>query len=158
VATNVQLKGNSPGDPWFVIEGKPEEITQVLLEVFPSLGPVDGPEQFPSLVAKARALWAAQVTAGETLGAREVESQYTAPPPAAPPAPAPASPWGQSRSAPVGSAPASQSSAPLDPFGKPMVWRQGISKSTGKDYKGWFADYPKGQTPNGQDIPPMFVR
>lgn len=146
--SNIQLKGHNPAEPWWVVEGTPQEIAEQLMAVFPTLTATD-PTQFPSLVAQARELWAAQVAVGQ-IGGQEVAVERTAQPqPQA---------WGQRQAAPqpqAAPAPA-PGGAPIDQFGNAMVWKQGTSKA-GKPYKGWFPNYPKGD-PRGEQVEVQWVR
>lgn len=149
--SNIQLKGNNPSDPWYVVEGSAQEIAEQLMAVFPTLTATD-PTQFPSLVAQARELWAAQVAVGQ-IGGQEVAVERQAPPQQ--------QAWGGQRQQaqpqqyqPAGAA--QPGPAPLDQFGKPMVWKTGTSKA-GKPYKGWFGDYQRGDA-RGDQVPPQWVR
>jgi len=47
--------------------------------------------------------------------------------------------------------------APIDRNGKPMIWKTGTSKASGKAWKGWFPDYAKGD-PAGAGIEVQWVR
>lgn len=75
--SNVQLKGDDPRHPWWVIEGTPGEIVQQIAQVFPDLRVTD-PGEFPSAVAKAREAWAAQMSVATGLGGTEVRQEVPA--------------------------------------------------------------------------------
>lgn len=56
--TNIQLKSSGP---WFVIEGTPAEIADVIRTTFPN---VQGDGTFPGLVKAAQAAWSAGIEGG----------------------------------------------------------------------------------------------
>lgn len=147
--SNVQLKGQSAGDPWWVIEGTPGEIVSQIAQVFPDLA-VTTPEEFPSAVAKAREAWAAQMTVGNTLGGAEVRhevpaSGFPGPQAAAGFSPAPSASAAPAQGAPAGATIESdrwgnsyeigRPDAPMTQYG-PAVLKHGKSQA-GKPYKRW---------------------
>lgn len=159
--TNVQLKGSRPEAPWLVIDGTPTQIVDQITEVFPDLGPADVTE-LPSLVAKARALWAAQSEVGATLGGTEVP-QPQVPVNNYPPNPTASAP-AQQTYAPQASAVGGRSDtetdrwgksyqhghpqAPQTPFG-PAVLKRAQSQA-GKPYARWV-------DPRAKEIPSVYA-
>lgn len=171
--TNTQLKGNNPGDPWFVIEGNPVEILDQIGDVFPDLATTDI-TQLPSVVAKAQAHWRAQVSAA-ALGGTEVAHQ-TAPTnhpalhqqpaqpathgsgyQAGPTSPAPSQPATQGQGAQGrvetdrwgGAYEWDRPDAPYTPTGLRAVLKRGTSKE-GKSYARWI-------DPRSKAIPSVYA-
>lgn len=92
----------------------------------------------------------ANVAAG--LGGTVVEHQ------ASPPVTPAAAPWQAPASSPAPQASAAPATgAPIDQFGKPMVYKTGVSKATGNAWKAWMGDYPK-DDPQGKQVPPQWIR
>lgn len=165
--SNTQLKGNSPGDPWLVIEGGPAEILDQLLQVFPdeSVDPSDV-TALPEVVAKARESWAARVGSGGSVDnlvaglgpGTQVHQQPQVPQQAGPTSPAPSTPAPQAQAAPTQSVETDRwgnsyehghPKAPLTPLGQQAVLFRGTSQA-GKPYARWI-------DPRSKKVPSVYA-
>lgn len=154
--SNVQLKGNTPAAPWWVIEGTPAEILFQIEEVFGIVA--SGPSDFPFVVAKAREAWAAEVEVSATLGATPVAGATASPAQAAA---GPAQRTGTETDKWGNTYEWGHPKAPLTPSGAPAVLKRGRSQQ-GKDYAKWIdprdkyipSVYASGQKVNPPDLWP----
>ena len=145
---NATLKAGQGYDaPWLTIgSDDPGELHSLLTRFAGVDASVDTAAAVVAAATKLQNFW----TAKDTLGGQVVTSQQQQQP-----APGPATQFISGQQAapqqPVQRQAQTQGPGPSCQHG-PMAWRQGVSKKSGKEYKGWFC-----QT-QGSDCSPQFVR